>query len=263
MSPSVPKERSVRPSRAQDRPPGVRPSAPRAPPGAAPVHHLGSQPLMRVAEVGTNHWSTESPSQLHRVLEGGETLLCLVLLLDGEHGEVGSMHREPYVPLRRQFPETGTPPLLPGEPGDEGKLQSTVPPRHQVIEKRLVVCPLRRNPRDAEPDQRIVCHERVRMAGERRKAEDGSHPLRSLALAPPLTGETKPARSAHSSRSPRRGEGTRCGAAGRGAGASQRCSTQGLSHLGNERAPSRAGGRNWLLRPPVRREALLNFTLLT
>ena len=170
-------------------------------PGTDPVHQLGGRPLMGVAEVGADHRGTERPSQLHRVLEGGEALFCLVLLLDGEHGEVGSVHREPDVPLRRQFPETGAPPLLPWEPGDKGKLQRPVPPRHQVVEKRLVVGPLRRDPRNAEPDQRIVCHERIRMAGDGPEApvapsvpppgEGGgggrvmpppalSHPLRSL-----------------------------------------------------------------------------------
>ncbi len=143
-------------------------------PGTDPVHQLGGRPLMGVAEVGADHRGAERPPQLHRVLEGGEALLGLVLFLDGEHGEVGSVHREPDVTLRRQLAETGAPPLLPWEPGDKRKLQRPVPPPRQVVEKRLVVGPLRWDPRNAESDQRIFCHERIRMAGERRKTEDGT-----------------------------------------------------------------------------------------
>ena len=111
MSPSVPKERSLPPGLQTEPDPELLDLGSHVlQPGTDPVDQLGSRPLMRVAEVGTNHWSTESPSQFHRVLQGGEALFCPVLLLDGEDREVGSMQREPYVPFRRQGPETGTTP---------------------------------------------------------------------------------------------------------------------------------------------------------
>ncbi len=130
-------------------------------PGADPVHQLIGRPLVGVAEVGADHRSTKRPPQLHGVLEGSEALFGLVLLLNGENGEIGGMDREPDVPLRSQFAETGAPLLLPGEAGDEGKLQCPVTPRRHIVEKRLVIGPLGRDPRNAKPDLSIVCHERT------------------------------------------------------------------------------------------------------
>ena len=129
--------------------------------GADPIHQLIGRPLVGVAEVGTDHRSTKRPPQLHGVLEGSKALFGLVLLLDGENGEIGGMDREPDVPLRGQFSETGASLLLPGEAGDEGKLQCPVAPRRHIVEKRLVIGPLGRDPRNAKPDLSIVCHERT------------------------------------------------------------------------------------------------------
>ena len=128
MSPSVPKERSLPPV-----------SSPRPTPRwsilgatyssrvADPLDQLIGGPVVGVAEVGADHRRPHGSSQLHRVLQGGKALFRPVLLLDGEDREVGGVQREPYVPLRRQGPEAGTTLLLPGEAGDEGKLQGAMP----------------------------------------------------------------------------------------------------------------------------------------
>jgi hypothetical protein len=79
--------------------------------------------------------AAERSSQLHSVFEGSDTLASLVLLLDGEHREIRSMHRHPDSAFGGQLSKALAALFLPGKLVDESEFIGCVTPGYQGVEK--------------------------------------------------------------------------------------------------------------------------------
>jgi hypothetical protein len=80
------------------------------------------------------------------VLQSSERLPTPVFLGERQAGEIGSVDREPNVPLGGKGPESLTALLFPGEPFDERQFQGAMTLRHELVEVLPVCDPFRREP---------------------------------------------------------------------------------------------------------------------